>query len=85
LNEFNQLLQEDMNLIKKYGRQYIRIFWCGDLNNHKLPGNRSWRYWYAKQRFNQLLPEIGYDKTCQYIRDEMGIKSRNTLWLYLKK
>lgn len=85
LNKFNQLVGEEKSLIKKYGQQYIRIYWHSDLKRHKLPGNHSWRYCYAKQRFNQLLPELGHDKTCQSIRDEMGIKSRNTLWLYLKK
>jgi hypothetical protein len=31
-----------------------------------------------------LLPEYENYKTCLMLRDEMGIKSRNTLWLYLK-
>lgn len=85
LNEFNQLVDKGKSLIKKYGQQYIRIYWHENLKRHELPSNRTWRYWYAKERFNQLLPKIGHDKTYQYIRDEMGIKSRNTLWFYLKK
>lgn len=85
LNEVTQLMHEGMGLIKKYGQQYLRIFWHSDLKRHKLPSNRSWRYWYAKQRFEMLLPENGYNLTCQTIRQEMGIKSRNTLCLYLKK
>ncbi|MDI1351936.1 MAG: phage integrase N-terminal domain-containing protein [bacterium] len=85
LKEFNQLMDEGKNIIKKYGQHYIRIYWHSDLKHHKLPGNRSWRYWYAKQRFESLLPEAGYTQTCQVIRQEMGIKSRNTLCLYLKK
>lgn len=85
LHELKQLVGEEKSLIKKYGHQYTRISWHNDLKRHKLPGNRSWRYWYAKQRVESLLPEMGYTQTCQTIRQEMGIKSRNTLNLYLKK
>lgn len=84
LTEFNLLLDEGQSLLKKYGQQYIRIYWHSDLKRHKLPGNRSWRYWYARQRFDQLLPEAGHNETCRCLQNEMGIKSRNTLWLYLK-
>lgn len=85
LHELIQLVGEEKNLLKKYGQQYIRISWHSDLKRHKSPGNRSWRYWYAKQRLESLLPEVGYTQACQTIHQEMGIKSRNTLNLYLKK
>ncbi|CEG59370.1 hypothetical protein [Legionella fallonii] len=84
LNEFKQLT-DDKSLIKKYGHEYLQVFWHDELKQHKLPGNRTWRYWYAKQRLEVLLPEVGYTQACQMIRLEMGIKSRNTLWLYLNK
>ncbi|HAT2147265.1 phage integrase N-terminal domain-containing protein [Legionella pneumophila] len=85
LHELEQLITEKQSLIKKYGQQYIRISWHSALKRHKLPSNRSWRYWYAKQRLVSLLPEVGYTEACLTIRQEMGIKSRNTLNLYLKK
>lgn len=85
LHELKQLIGEEKSLIKKYGQQYIRIYWHSDLKCHKLPSNRTWRYWYAKQRLELLLPELGHYKTCKTIQDEMSIKSRNTLWLYLHK
>lgn len=85
LHELKQLVGEEKSPLKRYGQQYIRISWHSDLKRHKLPSNRSWRYWYAKQRLESLLPEVGYTQACQMIRQEMGIKSRNTLNLYLKK
>jgi hypothetical protein len=80
-----QLVGEEKSILKKYGQQYIRISWHSDLKRYKLPGNRSWRYWYAKQRLESLLLEVGYNQACLMVRQEMGIKSRNTLNLYLKK
>lgn len=85
LREFNQEVDAGKSLIKKYSQQCIQIYWHSDLKHHNLPGNRSWRYWYAKQRLGSLLPEMGYNQTCKTISQEMGIKSRNTLCLYLKK
>jgi hypothetical protein len=85
LNEFTQLVGEGKSIIKKYSQQYIQIYWHGDLKRHELPGNRSWRYWYAKQRVEMLLPKVGLTRAYQITREEMGIKSRNTLCLYLKK
>lgn len=85
LHELRQLIGGGQSLIKKYGQQHISIFWHSDLKHYQLPSNRTWRYWYAKQRFELLLPQIGYTRTCQAIRQEMSIKSRNTLCLYLKK
>src|SRR6185437_215103 len=57
LHEFNQLVDKNQSLINKYSRQYIQIYWHDDLKRHELPSNRSWRYWYAKQRLETLLPE----------------------------
>ena len=85
------IIQEFLSLIGKYetlseaiGYDILRLRWRTELKKHRLPSNKSWRYWYAKQRFDQLLPEIRHYKTCLQIQDEMGIRSRNTLWLYLK-
>lgn len=85
LHELKLLIGEKQNLVKKYSQQSIRISWHNDLKRHKLPGNRSWRYLYAKQRVESLLSEVGYNQACQIVHREMGINSRNTLWLYLNR
>lgn len=85
IKELLTLIGDYETLSEAYGYDILRLRWRTELKKHRLPSNKSWRYWYAKQRFEQLLPEIGHYKTCLLIRDEMGIKSRNTLWLYLKE
>lgn len=83
LNELNHLIGADINFIKKYGHSHLRTSWSSEFKKYNLPSNKSWRYWYAKRRVEMLLPEVGYAQACQTIQNEMGIKSRNTLWSYL--
>ncbi|HAT8718386.1 TPA: integrase, partial [Legionella pneumophila] len=84
LNLFNWLTQQNGNLLQLKSYEEIRIIWRSVLAKHRLSSSKSWRYLYAKQMYEYLLPDYGNYKTCCLIRDEMGIKSRNTLWLYLK-
>ncbi|HAT1762252.1 TPA: integrase [Legionella pneumophila] len=63
----------------------IRMTWRNELSTHHLPTIKSWRYLYAKWLYQVLCPILGNYQTCWVIRDEMGIKSRNTLWLYLNE
>ncbi|HAT6342302.1 TPA: integrase [Legionella pneumophila] len=85
LNLFNWLTQQNGNLLQLKSYEEIRIIWRSALAKHRLSSTKSWRYLYAKQMYSCLLPEYENYKTCLLIRDEMGIKSRNTLWLYLKE
>ncbi|WP_133138549.1 integrase [Legionella genomosp. 1] len=84
LNLFNWLVKQYESLAQFKSYEEIRILWRSALAKHHLSSTQSWRYWYAKQMHPLLLPEYGNYKTSLLIRDEMGIKSRNTLWLYLK-
>ncbi len=84
LNLFNWLTQQHDNLLRLKSYEEIRIIWRSALAKHRLSSIKSWRYLYAKQMYTYLLPECRNYKTCLLIRDEMGIKSRNTLWTYLK-
>jgi len=63
----------------------IRAYWRMALISKKLPLNRSFRYLYAQYLKKELLPILGSYQTNWLIRDEMGIKSRNSLWLYLNE
>lgn len=83
LNELNHLLDTDINLIKKYSHSHLTAEWRSELIKYNLPSNKSWRYWYAKQRVEMLLPEAGLAQAYRVIQKEMGVKSRNTLWSYL--
>ncbi len=74
---------QSMREINSYDN--IRTTWRSELTTHHLPTNKSWRYLYARYLYQALCPLLGNYQTCWMIRDEMGIKSRNTLWLYLNE
>jgi hypothetical protein len=84
LHLFNWLVQNHGNLLQIKSYEALRIIWRSTLTPYRLSTTKSWRYLYAKQMHAFLLPEYENYKTCLMLRDEMGIKSRNTLWLYLK-
>lgn len=71
------------NLLQLYGNDGIRYHWHRALDEHKLPINKSYRHLYAQQMKKNLSTTIGHYQLNWLIRDEMGIKSRNTLWRYL--
>ena len=83
LSQFNEFIQHEDNIVTKRSYDLIRMEWRRALTTHRLSALKSWRYLYARQMYQSLLPEYGNYKTCLMIKDEMGIKSRNTLWLYL--
>ncbi|CAM3222523.1 phage integrase N-terminal domain-containing protein [Legionella anisa] len=63
--------------------EYTRIAWRKALKKHVLPINKAYRYLYAKQMYQYLLPILGKYQAYWVIRSEMGIKSRDSLWRYL--
>lgn len=75
--------QGSKNLLQLYGNDGIRYHWHKALAEHKLPINKNYRHLYAQQMKQLLSPTIGHYQLNWLIRDEMGIKSRNTLWRYL--
>ncbi|WP_199740781.1 phage integrase N-terminal domain-containing protein [Legionella septentrionalis] len=62
-----------------------RIAWRKALKKYALPINKAYRYLYAKHMAQYLLPILGKYETYWVIRDEMGIKSRDSLWRYLNE
>ena len=71
------------SLLQLYGNDGIRYHWHRALDEHKLPINKSYRHLYAQQMKKHLSTTIRHYQLSWLIRDEMGIKSRNTLWRYL--
>ncbi|QDP71545.1 integrase [Legionella israelensis] len=84
LQYFYWITKHHDNLIKLKPYEELRLIWRTALTQYRLSSTKSWRYVYAKQMYAYLLPEYGNYKTCLMIRNEMGIKSRNTLWQYMK-
>lgn len=82
--EFRKYVKDE-SLIKLESYEDIRREWRKELAKQKLPINKRYRYLYAQQLQNHILPLLGNYQTSWLIRDEMGIKSRNTLWGYLNE
>tara|TARA_R110002126_G_scaffold273866_1_gene418513 strand:- start:35596 stop:36498 length:903 start_codon:yes stop_codon:yes gene_type:complete len=83
LSRLTNLIHGHDTLIQFEGYDFIRIKWRNTLAKHHLPTNKSWRYLYAYQRYRTLLPTLSKHEARLLIQEEMGITSRNTLWLYL--
>ncbi|WP_058452808.1 phage integrase N-terminal domain-containing protein [Legionella maceachernii] len=76
-------LTNRQSLIQFFSYKRVKLDWNHALIEQGIPIKKSWRYLYAKQMYEQLLPILGNYQTCLILHDEMGIKSRNTLWSYL--
>ncbi|MCE3045367.1 phage integrase N-terminal domain-containing protein [Legionella sp. 16cNR16C] len=83
LAELYNYTQSDKCLLQLHDYDDIRSQWRMALSAFNLPTNKTYRYLYARQLKKELLPILGNYQTDWLIRDEMGIKSRNTLWVYL--
>jgi|GEM_PF-1703730 len=83
LRDLHNHTEGSKNLLQLYGNDGIRYHWHKALTEHKLPINKSYRHLYAQQMKKNLSTTIGHYHLSWLIRDEMGIKSGNTLWRYL--
>lgn len=73
------------SLMQHHGYDAIRHQWHQALEQRQLPIHTNYRYLYAKHLNEELVPILGSYQVSWLIRDEMGIKSRNTLWRYLNE
>jgi len=71
------------SLMQHHGYDVLRHRWYQALENRQLPSHMNYRYLYAKLMNEALVSILGSYQVSWLIRDEMGIKSRNTLWRYL--
>ena len=83
LNELKQLTPNSNSLIATQGYEVVRYQYRQALQELKLPPLKSYRYLYAQQLQRQLLPTLDHYRLSLLIMDEMGLKSRTTLWTYL--
>ncbi|WP_131783790.1 phage integrase N-terminal domain-containing protein [Legionella gresilensis] len=84
LSEIRQLTQRKA-IVEFNGYEETKFAWRKELKKYALPLKKSWRYLYAKQMYQYLLPILGKYETYWLIRSEMGIKSRDSLWRYLNE
>jgi hypothetical protein len=83
INELINHTKGKQSLVRMYQYSHIRAQWHAALHPLQLPTNKTYRYLYAQHLKKELVPLLGNYQTDWLIRDEMGIKSRNTLWAYL--
>ena len=83
ISELTHYTQVSQSLLQMHGYDDILSQWHIALSALNLPTNKTYRYLYARLLKKELLPILGNYQTDWIIRDEMGIKSRNTLWTYL--
>lgn len=83
LSELSNYTQGNQCLLQLHDYDDILSQWRMALGAMNLSTNKTYRYLYARHLKKELLPILGNYQTDWLIRDEMGIKSRNTLWAYL--
>jgi hypothetical protein len=83
ISELTDYTQGNQCLLQMHDYDDILSQWRMALSAMNLSTNKTYRYLYARQLKKELLPILGNYQTDWLIRDEMGIKSRNTLWAYL--
>ncbi len=84
LKELTEITEAHKNLIKNHGYDTIRFMWREALCTLNLPAQKSYRHVYANLRLKALISTLTHYKATLTIMDEMGIKSRTTLWGYLR-
>lgn len=84
LKELSKVTEAHKNLIESHGYDAVRFTWREALRNLNLPAQKTYRHVYAHLRRKALITTLTHYKTILAIMDEMGIKSRTTLWGYLR-
>lgn len=85
IDSLKELTQGPYSLLQIYGEQDIKSRLRKNLNQPKLPQSKSWRYLYAKWLNQKLSSTLSQYKLNWLIMDEMGLKSRTSLWRYLNE
>ena len=84
LESFKSLNQSYESILETHGHRAV-------LHTHKrmmqligLPPKQTYRYLYAQHQYRKLSITLSHQETSLAIMNEMGLKSRTTLWNYLK-
>ncbi|MBA2650300.1 MAG: hypothetical protein H0U75_12060 [Legionella sp.] len=80
-----QMTSKEQSLILTYGYHPVRYAYNKELKAIGLPSSRSYRCFYAKNRYLELKKVLSSYLIKQSIMQEMGLQSRRTLWSYLNE
>jgi hypothetical protein len=84
LTELAEQTKTHKNLIESHGYDAVLFSWREAVRALKLPPRKTYRYVYAHLRQKQLIATLNHYNMTLAIMDEMGLKSRTTLWGYLR-
>ena len=80
LQELSNITKGDLSLSQSEGAATIRCNLHRSLKLLKLPINKSWRYLYAQQLYRELSPVLSHYQLTLLLMNEMGLKSRTSVW-----
>ena len=83
LDEIKRITPGDKSFISTYGFESVRLTLRQELQKLNLPPLKSYRHLYARQLQYQLGAILGHYQLSLLIMDELGLRSRTTLWSYL--
>lgn len=83
LDELKQLTDGTSNLLARHKYNLVRIHYRDAMESLELSPLKSYRYLYAQLLYQQLVSGLNSYQLALLIMEEMGLKSRTTLWSYL--
>lgn len=84
LVSFRLIIQSNESMLDTHGCSAILHTYQRTMKLAGLPQKQTYRYLYAQHQYEELSKTLSHKETCQTIMNEMGLKSRTTLWGYLK-
>ena len=83
IEEFNLITHNQHTLISMHGYRTLCFRWNTALKTLRIPVKKSCRYLYAQLTFKQLTSSYTTDSLTKLLMNEMGLKSRSSVWSYL--
>lgn len=85
IETLQKITRYETSLLDAEGYHSLLHTWQHELKRLKMPTRKAYRYLYAQKRERQLESKLTHYKMQLNIMDEMGLKSRTTLWRYLNE
>lgn len=85
LRDLSLITNNTKNVIDAFGYDAVRHAYKCALKSEKLSVKKCYRYLYARMIHAQLSPTLSHYQLTLLIMREMGLRSRTTLWGYLRE
>lgn len=84
LESFRSLNQPNESMLETHGHRTILSTHQRMMKLAGLSSKQTYRYLYAQYQYRELSKILSHQEVSQVIMNEMGLKSRTTLWNYLE-